>query len=340
MDSNANPAGAPSVASGDRIEPGRQATVTVPATSANLGPGFDCMGLALGLKDTLVVRTLAEPGVSVRVTGEGAEDLPTDASHLVARTILDRWAELGVEPAGLELEATNRIPHGRGLGSSAAAIVSALAAADALLPASASGRAGGRDGLFEAAALLEGHPDNVAPAVYGGLTLSYETARPTLIDGGEPHRPSTMHTVALALHHGIVPVVAIPDVELSTKAARGLLPELVPHADASANAARAGLLVTALTREPALLHIGTEDFLHQSYRFAAMEESATLIRGLRAQGYAAVVSGAGPTVLILADGEDAARGVVDAIERGASEFGAWRVEIPGLDVSGAMVELH
>ncbi|WP_242607524.1 homoserine kinase [Zhihengliuella halotolerans] len=323
-----------------RITAGRQATVTVPATSANLGPGFDCMGLALGLQDTLIVRTVPGTGVRVSVTGEGAAVLPTDASHLVARTILDRWAELGVEPAGLEIEATNRIPHGRGLGSSAAAIVSALAAADALLPAEAAGRAGGRDGLFEAAALLEGHPDNVAPAVYGGLTLSYETAAATLIDAGEPHRPSTMHTVSLALHDDVVPVVAIPDVELSTKAARGLLPESVPHADAAANAARAGLLVTALTREPSLLHIGTEDFLHQNYRFAAMAESATLIRGLRAQGYAAVVSGAGPSVLVLARGVDEAKDIAAAIEGGAEEFGPWRVEIPGLDASGAMVEVH
>ncbi|GHD08613.1 homoserine kinase [Zhihengliuella salsuginis] len=323
-----------------RIAAGQRVTVTVPATSANLGPGFDCMGLALGLQDTLVVRTSDQPGARVSVSGEGAADLPTDESHLVARTILDRWRELGVEAAGLELEATNRIPHGRGLGSSAAAIVSALAAADALLPAEAAAKAGGRDGLFEAAALLEGHPDNVAPAVYGGLTLSYETAQATLIDGGEPHRPSTMHTVALALHQDIVPVVAIPDVELSTKAARGLLPQTVPHAHASANAARAGLLVTALTREPSLLHIGTEDFLHQSYRFAAMEESAGLIRSLRAQGYAAVVSGAGPTVLILAHGSEQAGSIAEAIERGVDEFGPWRVEIPGLDVSGAMVELH
>lgn len=316
------------------IAPGLGVTVTVPATSANLGPGFDCMGMALGLTDTLTVRTVAHDGVTVRITGEGADGLPTDETHLVAATILQRWRELGVKPAGIELEASNRIPHGRGLGSSAAAIVSALTAADALLPPEVAERAGGRDGVFAAAAALEGHPDNVAPAVYGGLTLSYEdAARP-----GAEH--GAMHTVPLELHDDVVPVVAIPDVELSTKAARGLLPASVPHADACANAARAGLLVTALTREPDLLHVGTEDYLHQQYRFAAMERSAKLIRALRADGHAAVVSGAGPTVLILVRGADRAGHVAQLIESETARFGPWRVEIPGVCTTGAMVETH
>ena len=309
-----------------RVAAGQAITVSVPATSANLGPGFDCLGLALGLRDTLTVRTVAGDGVSVSVTGEGADTLPTDASHLVARTILRRWAELGFEPAGLEIEADNRIPHGRGLGSSAAAIVSALAAADALLPA---GFGGGPDALFEAAALLEGHPDNVAPAIYGGLTLSWQ-------DGAE------FRSVGAPIDAGIVPVVAVPDVELSTHRARGLLPASVPHDVAAANGARVALLVRALTGEPGLLFDGTVDHLHQGFRAEAMPESAALIAHLRAEGMAAVVSGAGPTVLVLAADAGQAQLAADLIESSNTDDDAvrWRVWMPGVDAAGAKVEVH
>ncbi|WP_309082085.1 homoserine kinase [Zhihengliuella sp.] len=349
-----------------RIRTGQHVTVTVPATTANLGPGFDSLGLALDLTDTLEVRTLARGGldrdlpggsasdsagtdsaatgdaaalyeelttpqarVRVLVTGEGAESLPDDETHLIARTILERWEQLGVAAADLEIRATNRIPHGRGLGSSAAAIVSALAAADALLPETARGGLDGRDALFEEAARLEGHPDNVAPAVYGGLTLSLTD------DGG-------MRTHRLPLDAEVVPVVAIPDVELSTRAARGLLPATVPHADAAANSGRAGLLIHALTSAPELLHEGTRDYLHQDYRAEAMPESSRLIAALRAAGYAATVSGAGPTVLILAHGSDQAEAVAARVRAGEFDdgSGAWRVEIPGLCASGVMVERH
>ncbi|WP_425582923.1 homoserine kinase [Zhihengliuella alba] len=339
------------------IRTGQHVTITVPATSANLGPGFDSLGLALDLTDTLDVRTLARDGqagdgrsgadpapedaalyeelttpqarVRVLVTGEGAESLPDDETHLIARTILDRWSQLGVVGADLEIRATNRIPHGRGLGSSAAAIVSALAAADALLPAEVRSSLDGRDSLFEEAARLEGHPDNVAPAVYGGLTLS-------LTEGGR------MRTHRLPLSADVVPVVAIPDVELSTRAARGLLPESVPHADAAANSARAGLLIHALTTAPALLHEGTRDFLHQDYRAEAMPESSRLIAALRDAGHAATVSGAGPTVLVLAHGTEQAEELAGRVRAGEFDAGSgsWRVEIPGLSPSGVMVERH
>ncbi len=308
-----------------QIQAGQSIAVHVPATSANLGPGFDVLGLALGVFDTLVVHTLAEPGVSVSITGEGADTLPTDGSHLIARTILERWEELGFEPAGLRIEATNNIPHGRGMGSSAAAMVSALAAANVLLPAASQV---GLDQVFQAASRWEGHPDNVAPAVYGGLTLSWCTE-------------AGFGTVQGKLHENIVPVIAIPDVELSTATARGLLPATVPHAVAAANGGRVGLLIHALAQDPALLLVGTEDFLHQSFRAPAMEPSAALIAALRAAGHSAVVSGAGPTVLVLCEGQSRAEEAAAAVSAFAAAHGetTWRVRIESVPPSGVRVEV-
>ena len=308
-----------------QIQAGQTIAVHVPATTANLGPGFDVLGMALSVFDTLVVHTLAEPGVVVRITGEGADTLPTDETHLIAKTILERWAELGYEACGLRLEATNRIPHGRGMGSSAAAMVSALAAANALLPADAQE---GLDEIFQASARWEGHPDNVAPAVFGGLTLSW-------VDG------NGFGTLNGVLHESIVPVIAIPDVELSTHAARGLLPETVPHAVAAANGGRVGLLIHALAHEPSALLLGTEDFLHQSFRAPAMAPSAALIAHLRSLGHAAVVSGAGPTVLVLCAGTEEAELVARIIAEHAADHRetSWRVQIPSVPQSGVRVEV-
>ncbi|MET1035122.1 MAG: homoserine kinase [Arthrobacter sp.] len=322
---------------GGRIAAGQSVTVTVPATSANLGPGYDSMGLALGLRDTLRVATTEEDGVRVTVSGEGSESLPDNETHLVARTILERWEALGLRPAGLAIHAENRIPHGRGLGSSAAAVVSALLAADALVPHAVRDRLDGADATFAEAARLEGHPDNVAPAVYGGLTLALQEEGRTV-------------SIGLDLDDSIVPVVAVPDVELSTHRARGLIPASVPHAVAAENGARVGLLVAALAGRTHLLLAGTEDFLHQRFRAEAMPHSASLIAGLRDAGFAAVVSGAGPTVLVLTAGDEEARGAVEFIERHAAaapspgndgETGvSWRVWMPGVDRAGAKVEVH
>ena len=308
-----------------QIQAGQSIAVHVPATTANLGPGFDVLGMALSVYDTLVVHTLEQPGVQVLVTGEGADTLPSDETHLIAKTMLERWAELGYQACGLRLEATNRIPHGRGMGSSAAAMVSALAAANALLPADAQG---GLEEIFQASARWEGHPDNVAPAVYGGLTLSWVA--------GEGF--GTLNGVLL---ESIVPVVAIPDIELSTHAARGLLPATVPHAVAAANGGRVGLLVHALAHQPDALLVATEDFLHQSFRAPAMAPSAELIAHLRSLGHAAVVSGAGPTVLVLCNGQDEAAAVSEAITRYANtpRQTSWRVLIPSVPPSGVRVEV-
>jgi homoserine kinase len=295
---------------------GGAASVRVPATSANLGPGFDSFGLALGLYDDVTVRTM-EFGVALEITGEGADILPRDESHLLvrsARACLDR---LGVGHVGLQVSCTNRIPHGRGLGSSSAAIVAGVSAARALVE-------GGEkllddDALLGLACELEGHPDNVAACLRGGFTVAWTT-------------PDGPRVISRTPDERIVPVVFIPSTELATVRARGLLPSTVPHADAAANAARAGLLVAAMTSDPSLLFAATEDRLHQDYRRPAMPLSLQLMESLRAQGVAATISGAGPTVLALADSADLYR-------VGAAAGPGWRVERLAVDTVGVTVRV-
>jgi homoserine kinase len=309
------------------IEAGQRVTVRVPATTANLGPGYDSLGLALALHDTLTVESLESEELLFDLTGEGAETLPRDASHLVIRAMEAAFDRLGFRHGGLKVIAENVVPHGRGLGSSASAVVAAISAANALVP-EASRR--GKDWILQLTSELEGHPDNVAPAIFGGLALSWQDS---------DQYSSTSATVSGT----VVPVVAVPDFELSTETARALLPASVGHHAAAMNAGRAALLIHALTTRPEFLLAGTEDYLHQSYRAEAMRPSAALISALRAAGHAAVVSGAGPTVLVLADGQAEAAAVVAFIE----EFAAantpdtgWRVLKLAVDVEGAKVELH
>lgn len=261
--------------------------VTVPATSANLGPGFDTLGLALDLRDTLAAEVVGD-GLVVEVDGHGAEEVPLDESHLVVRAMRATFETLDLRPPGLRLECTNVIPHARGLGSSSAAIVGGVWLARELV-------AGGRlllddAALLDLAARLEGHPDNVAPALLGGFVIS----------GQDPD--GRFWAVPGSVDPRVSAVVFVPPQAVSTEAARGLLPAEVPHADAAANAGRAALLVAALSGRPEALLRATEDRLHQSYRRPAMPESLDLVESLRAEGTAAVVSGAGPTVLAFADG--------------------------------------
>ena len=258
--------------------------VRVPATSANLGPGFDALGLALGLYDDVVVRVTDEPGLTVDVAGMGAGSVARNARNLVVRAMYAAFKQLGGRPRGLEVVCANRIPHGRGLGSSAAAIVAGVVAARTLV-------AGGSERMSDDAALalasaLEGHPDNVAACLLGGLTVAW-----TDDSGGR--------AVPLPVDARLAPVAFIPGTSSSTKAARRLLPEAVPHGDAARNAGRAALLVAALGGHPDLLMSATEDRLHQDYRAPAMPRTAALVADLRAEGIPAVVSGAGPTVLAL-----------------------------------------
>jgi homoserine kinase len=257
--------------------------VRVPATSANLGPGFDCAGLALALHDFVEVR-VADAGLSVDLAGEGAERLPRGERHLVVSSLRAAFDRLGGQPRGLEVRCANRIPHSRGLGSSAAAIVAAVVAARSLV-------LGGSEALDDQAALalaaeIEGHPDNVAACLLGGLSLAWTS------DAGA-------RAVRLEPSPELAPVVLVPSTTASTKKARGLLPEQVPHADAARNAARAALLPLALTSDLSLLLAATEDRLHQPYRAFAQPRTATLVQALRGEGVPAVVSGAGPSVLAL-----------------------------------------
>ncbi len=267
----------------------------VPATSANLGPGFDSLGLALALYDDVVAQVSDDTGVRVDVHGEGADYVPRDHRHLVAKAALKAFDVLGGRPRGLDLVCANRIPHSRGLGSSAAAIVSGIVLARALV-------VGGEerlpdDDLLELATTIEGHPDNVAACLHGGVTLAWSRATD----------PSTTGVVDLVPASTIVPVVCVPSSSVATKKARALLPETVPHADAAWNAARAALLVQALTTRPDLLLDATDDRLHQTYRRPAYPRTSDLVAKLRAAGIPAAVSGAGPTVLALADAASAPR---------------------------------
>lgn len=286
--------------------------VRVPASSANLGPGFDSFGLALGLYDDVVVR-VAGSGLRVDVAGAGADTVERDERNLVVRALRAVFDRLGGHPRGLDVVCANRIPHGRGLGSSAAAIVAGVLAGRAL-------SVGGDDALDEGAMLafaaqLEGHADNVAACLYGGVTLTWAT-----VEGPQVLR--------LDPHPAVTPVVFVPAETVPTTAARGLLPAAVPHRDAAENAARAALLTEALTRRPDLLFAATEDRLHQHYRAPAMPRTAEFVEELRGAGVPAVVSGAGPSVLALVD---AAR-----VEAVAARAGAgWSVHRLEVDVGGA-----
>jgi homoserine kinase len=269
--------------------------VRVPATSANLGPGYDTLGVALGLHDLVTAKVTGgpaapaggQPEVVIEVSGEGADDVPRDATHLVHRAMVRGFEAMGVPVPGVRLHCANAVPHGRGLGSSSAAIVAGLATARGLVRDGAARLSD--DALFALAAEAEGHPDNVAPAVYGGLTIAY----------GGPRAPEPFRAVRLDVDPAVCFVVFVPPTPLETRVARGLLPSTVPHADAAHNAGRAALMVAALTGRPEALLAATEDRLHQTYRAAAMPQSIELVERLRADGYPAVVSGAGPTVLAL-----------------------------------------
>jgi len=267
--------------------------VRVPATSANLGPGFDAFGLALAMYDDVVAQVSDVPGVRVDVHGEGAESVPRDHRHLVAKAMLRAFDALGGRPRGLDLVCANRIPHGRGLGSSAAAIVSGILLARALV-------VGGDerlpdDEVLHLATAMEGHPDNVAACLSGGVILAWTT------------NEGRTEVLRLTPDPDVVPVVCVPSTSVATKKARGLLPATVPHADAAHSAARAALLVPALTGRPDLLLEATDDRLHQSYRRPAYPRTLDLVAKLRAAGIAAAVSGAGPTVLALTDATTAPR---------------------------------
>ncbi len=286
-------------------------TVEVPATSANLGPGYDCLGLALELSDTLVGEVV-DAGLEVEVSGEG-EEVTRDESHLVVRAMRAAFEAMGSQPPGLRLRCTNRIPHSRGLGSSSAAVVGGIVLARALV-------LDGYDTLDDAQALslanrIEGHPDNVAPALLGGFVICGQAGDLVWAENA-------------AVDPTVSAVVLVPPVGVRTELARGLLPEAVPHADAAANTGRAALLVAALGGRPAQLLRATEDFLHQQQREPAMPESIALVADLRSRGIPAVVSGAGPSVLaFVAEGQTPPADVVRELV--PTGWKAWRQDVGG-----------
>ena len=305
--------------SGKSALSGRSVTVQVPATTANLGPGFDTLGLALAHHDHLEVSVRDEPGVAVEVHGVGEGVVPTDETNLVVRAIIHTFAAYGQVLPGLNLVAHNEIPHGRGMGSSGAAIVSGIMAAKGLLEGIVDIDP---EALLALATEMEGHPDNVAPALFGGLTIAWMT-------------PEGPHHKKLMVHRGVKPLVFVPEHAMSTALARSLQPESVPHEDAVFNVSRSALLIAALIQSPELLLAATEDKLHQSYRAAAMPETNRLITLLREHGFAAVVSGAGPSILVLAS--DPAQRLVAAELVAAESETPWQALMLAVDVLGATV---
>ena len=311
--------------------------VRVPATSANLGPGFDALGLALGLHDD-VDAWVCESGLSIEISGEGADLAGAGEEHLVVRAMRAAFAVAGGQPPGIGLRCVNRIPHGRGLGSSAAAIVAGILAARALAepgPPAADGAGPLPDGaLLGLATELEGHPDNVAACLGGGLTIAWTA-------DGQPRM------VRLEPLPEIRPVVCVAPAPVRTEVARRLLPDLVPHRDAAANAGRSALLVAALTQLPArqpetagTLLAATRDWLHQDYRVPAMPETGTLVGRLREAGIPAVVSGAGPSVLALLSGPEKRdyRHHLDSLGSTVRETGiAWHISSLAVERQGARI---
>lgn len=300
---------------------GRKVSVKVPATSANLGPGFDTLGMALSYYDELEVEAVAGSGAVVEIIGEGAGEVPTDESNLVVRSIAYVFEQVGIAVPGLKLKAHNVIPHGRGMGSSGAAVVSGIVAAKGLLEGVVDFTP---ERLLQLATDLEGHPDNVAPALFGGLTIAWEDAK-------GPHHKK------LIVHRGVSPLELVPNFKMSTATARALQPESVPHEDAVFNVSRSALLVAALTQSPELLMAATEDRLHQEYRSEAMPEAGKVIELMRANNHAAVVSGAGPSVLVLAS-DPAER--MEAAKLAAENFPQWRALVLAVDFKGATVISH
>jgi len=268
--------------------------VQVPATSANLGPGFDSFGLAFGMYDRYVAQILDEGGLDIDVTGEGSDEVPRTDKNLLVNAINKGFDYLGGRPKGLAVRALNVIPHGRGLGSSASAIVGGLVLARSLVLTGSDKMSD--EALLNIASEMEGHPDNVAAALFGGATIAWQD----LVKG-----KAVAHAVHLPVDPRIKVMAFVPASPLATSKARKMLPESISFADAQRNTTNAALMTQALTIRPDLLFTATEDFLHQSYRQEAMPSSFALMTKLRAAGIAAFISGAGPTVLALhTEGDD------------------------------------
>lgn len=325
-------------------------TVRVPATSANLGPGFDAFGLAVGLHDEVRVRATTG-ATTTTVHGEGAGSVPAGEKHLVVQAIRAGLEIAGAPQLGLELEAFNAIPHGRGLGSSAAAVVAGLVVARGFL---SEPEALADEVILALATEWEGHPDNAAAAIYGGATIAWTTPlAPSLggsglggsglggapglggglgdaeTGGADDDAQGRVEAARLDVDPGLIVTALVPETALATHVARSVLPATVPHGDAAFTAGRAALLTLALLGRGDLMMAATEDRLHQRYRGEVLASSIALVDWLRAAGQPAVISGAGPTVLVL--------GEVPAPMRKTLAGQGWRPLVLPVDRGGARV---
>ena len=288
--------------------------VQVPATSANLGPGFDSFGLALAMHDRYVAQILDDAGLDIDVTGEGADEVPRTDKNLLVKAMNKGFDYLGGKPKGIAVRALNVIPHGRGLGSSASAIIGGLCLARALVLTGIDKMSDEK--LLQLATDMEGHPDNVAAALYGNAVVAWQE---------DQHGKEVAQAISLSVDTRIRAIAFIPSTAVATSKARKMLPEMIPHRDAARNSANSALLVHALTLRPDLLFRATQDFLHQSYRSEAMPASFALLTKLRDAGVAAFISGAGPTVLALHTGNES--DVAELIRAAGSKFEAKSLEI-------------
>lgn len=303
----------------------RTIRVRVPGTSANCGPGFDAIGVACTIYNDLELTLKGEEGLVIEIEGEGAANIPADERNIVLRairTILKR-AHREDEVKGFHIRMTNHIPLSRGLGSSAAAIVAGLKAANALL-----GNRFSRRELLQMATNIEGHPDNVAPAIFGGFTISVVTR-------GRVECFSLMPRMPLKL------VVAVPEFPLSTRLARSVLPEQVKMKDAVFNLSRAALLVAALTKgQPRFLRNAFADALHQPYREKLIPGMQDVFRAAcRAGALGASLSGAGPCLIAytLENEESVGQAMVEAFQEHEIEAHALQLS---LDAHGARILKH
>lgn len=269
------------------LEVGTKAIVTVPASSANLGPGFDTLGIALSLYDTVEVE-VTNSGLEVEILGEGAEDLPRDGSHLVVKAIRSALNAADVSAPGLRVVCNNNIPQSRGLGSSASAAVAGVAAGNGLAGFPLTDQQ-----VVQLSSAFEGHPDNAAASVLGNAVVSWTTVP---VDG---HSLPEYKAVTVDVHKDIKATALVPNFHASTQAVRRVLPSHVTHGDATFNVSRTAVQVVALQNYPELLWEGTRDRLHQPYRADVLPVTSEWVNRLRNRGFAAYLSGAGPTAMVL-----------------------------------------
>ena len=257
-------------------------SLRVPATTANVGPAFDALGIALSLYNHIQVEVIPQ-GVEIEVIGRDQALIVKDESNLIYQSMLKAYRAAGQKPPGIQLRLHNEIPLGRGLGSSAAAIVGGLAAANYLMGSPLS-----QDALLELAVAQEGHPDNVAPALLGGVVISCKGSKKT-------------ETIGFPVNERLGFYAAVPDQVLSTAEARAVLPPHVSHGEAVFNVGRTALLVAALcSGNFGPLVTALEDKLHQPYRFQLMPDLKSILEESEKRGLKNLfLSGAGPTVMLM-----------------------------------------